>query len=273
MRLLNKIGSVLFILILGLITLSAMRLQASSGMRNQHEQIAREWEERKARLRVEDIKIESYARGLSIIKLERKDDLLHISLRNDYPKTITRYTIGIGSMITGAEMLNGDDSILRHPSEEWLEKTPIQPDTDTLGIRLLAVIFHDRTTDGDPVFVNRIVLERLGMKMQRERALDLVRNVLAAKDGYQRSSVIRDWESQLAPLPSEEMEKLSSDVRLGILMERNRILRQITVIRDFHEAAIAIGGSDAAASRSKRAELDGRLTTILQQYEVTIPRL
>ena len=274
---LKRTNTFFLILVLSILTLSAARLQASrlqesSRMRNQHEQIARKWEERKARLRVEDIKVENYARGLNIIKLERKGDVLHMTLRNDYPKTITRYAIGIGAAVISAEMVNGDD-FLRHPGDVWLERTPIQMDTDTLGVKLLAVIFDDRDTDGDPEFVKKIVLERLGMKMQLQRARDLFKGLQAVNDAQQRSIVIMDVESQLSPLSSGEIEKLPSEVRLGIVAERNRILRQIARIRDIHEASIAIAASDPSASRGKRAELDGELATILRQYEATIPRL
>ncbi len=275
---LKRTNTFFLILVLSILTLSAARLQASrlqesSRMRSQQEALLRDWEQRKARIRAEDIKIENYAKGLSIVKLERRDDSFIALLRNDYPKTITRYTIAIAEEITGAEMLNGNDENLRRPGDLWEQRFAIQMDIDTLGLKVLAVIFDDRSTDGDPEYVKKIRRWRLGMKMQRERALELVTSALAVKDDRQRSIVIRDLESQLSPLSQEEIERLPSEVRSGILGERNRILRQIARMRDINEAGIAMAVSDPSASRSKRAQLDAELATILRQYEATIPRL
>jgi hypothetical protein len=133
-------------------------------------------------LRVGDLKVSNKTQHLYIVSIEKKqDNQILISLRNDYAKKITSYELSMGSKLTLVDYKYSDheDGISPGNVVEELQTIDIDPELSEKGIAILAVLFEDGTSDGDPAHIQEIVQYRLGGKMQLERALLMLEKVKA----------------------------------------------------------------------------------------------
>jgi hypothetical protein len=144
----------------------------STSIVSQLQKNADDYDQRKERLRNHQISLENRTNGLQIVNLDKQIDqeIILITLKNTYQKPITGYKLSVGIGIQYGERQNS--RIL--PGDEFRVILPLQPELDTKGVRILAVIFDDETTDGDPLFIKQIKDRRKGASLQRERNLLLL---------------------------------------------------------------------------------------------------
>src|ERR1044071_2735768 len=138
------------------------------------------WEQKKENLRLDNIKVKNYTSNLTIVstEIDRKNDGVTVVLRNDYKKPVTGYLVTIGSGIVQTECLTGaENSNVLQPGDIRKEIYSLQLDIDKLGLKVAAVILDDKTTEGEPEYVEQIQQYRLGMKIQRQYALDVLRKM------------------------------------------------------------------------------------------------
>lgn len=134
----------------------------------------------KRSFQVENLKVTNKTQHFIVVSIEktRTDDLL-LTLRNDYDKKITSYELSLGSKVTMADYLYSEreDGIAPGTIVENYQAIDIDPELRTKGVSILAVMFEDGTSDGDPAHIQEITQYRLGGKMQIERALAALEKV------------------------------------------------------------------------------------------------
>jgi hypothetical protein len=148
---------------------------ASSSKKEIHAKQIEKLESLKRSLRVENLKVTNKTQHFYIVSIRKtpNGDIL-LSLRNDYDKKITSYELSMGSKVTMADYIYSEreDGILPGNIVDNYQAIDIDPELSAKGIAILAVMFEDGTSDGDPAHIREITQYRLGGKMQMEQALD-----------------------------------------------------------------------------------------------------
>jgi hypothetical protein len=114
-------------------------------------------------------------KNLTVLRAERKNGYVDLTLRNDYDKPISAFVISPGhySML---EDLAGFKPIA--PGETRVEQVL----TPNPVIAVNAAIFNDLTGDGDPKFVEEVVERHRGELVQRLRIHRLLKALADAPD-------------------------------------------------------------------------------------------
>ncbi|MEN3335525.1 MAG: hypothetical protein V7641_4890 [Blastocatellia bacterium] len=184
------------------------------------------YNQRKENLQKGTIAVENRTSHLEVVSLDKhlEQNLIVLTLSNRYPRPVTGYKFSAGISIEYTECRNQPV-----PSgEEVREFLPLQAGLDVKGIKILAVILDDESTDGDPQFVREIKDYREGARIQRTQALRLLQEADNSRDTEAALSTI---EAQLAPLTPNESKSLSADMVSGINSERHIISQELHHIR------------------------------------------
>ena len=226
------------------------------------------WEQKKERLNLENIKVENFTSSLTIVntEIDKQSESVAITLRNDSKKLITGYAVNVGGGTTKTECLTGANmnNVLK-PEEIRKEDYALQLDIDKHGIKIVAVIFDDNTTEGLPQYVEEIKQYRSGMKTQREHALNLLRN-LSAKPQSKMYTAFNDFESKLSPFSENEENKFPANFRFGLQDEKVRLINNIKYLK---EMAYAVQNQ----KNSSKSALQANLTDLINSYANTIKNL
>jgi hypothetical protein len=116
--------------------------------------------------------------------------IVELSLRNGYVKNITAYAVSVNGFVSAQDFRysDGEDQIGISPNAVFSAYAGVSrsgnPDIAArqgLNITVLAVIFDDKTSDGDPKIVTHILDTRQGSKIQLERVIGLVNKTLQSK--------------------------------------------------------------------------------------------
>jgi hypothetical protein len=209
--------------------------------------------------------------AFEIIDLQRLDARnIRITLRNDYGKNITGFQVSVGVGRVQTDLAVGGDNFIL-PKGTYQGVYAIQHMTNTHGITVLAVVFEDGTTDGDPEAIEEIEYYRLGVKTQRERVLGLLLNALKSDDSDLDSALSRVEdavssvpESQVNGLPYRENRRMYN-IHFGSSDERMRIVRELqSIMQDYQQV-----NSQAVNQPSHRQ----RLLDLVRYYESIISKV
>ena len=173
------------------------------------------------------LKLSNSTSGFEAVTVETNSGRVRLTLKNNYNKTITAYAISTGDnthslhelgfegLLTPGSTLNHD---VRLPSE--------------VNITVLAVVFEDRTSDGDATAAKEINDYRLGKKTQYERIVPLLNKVLAAPDN-EMLSALEKAQADIYRFSSDSAEKSHftiaglSDAKESILMDLKELKQQL----------------------------------------------
>jgi hypothetical protein len=121
------------------------------------------------------------------------DDLPELSLRNGYDKTITAWAVSVNGLQTQADFIysEGEDPPGIAPGGVFVRKfgyvsPPGDPDAairQGFDIAALAVVFDDKTGDGDQVLVRAFLRQRVEAKKQLTRIVDILNAALDSQEG------------------------------------------------------------------------------------------
>lgn len=113
--------------------------------------------------------------------------IVELSLRNGYDKNITAYAVSVNRLISEVDFLysEGEDQVGIAPEAVYATHAGVarsrNPDVAAqqgLDIIVLAVVFDDKTGDGDPMLIAEILNTRQGSKIQLARIIGLVNRAL-----------------------------------------------------------------------------------------------
>ena len=214
---------------LGCVALLVLVARSSGTKPQEGRQQSDTYAQRKEKLRTATIAVENRTNSLEVVSVDKaiEQGVFVLALRNRYPRPITGYKFSVGDSIEYTERLN---SKWIEPGGEAREFLPLQVGLATKGIKILAVIFDDESTDGDPRFVREINDRREGARIQRRRTLSHLKRVINSGD-FDLLTALSGLESALAPLSPDECRDLSADKVAGISSERFMVLQELNRIR------------------------------------------
>lgn len=114
--------------------------------------------------------VRSFVPNLKVVDTHVQNGAVRLSLRNDYNKIITTFVVSSSRIITRSELIDTDQVMAPGATETMLYELPSSP-LPEYATTLLAVVFDDGTTDGNPTFINQVLDARAGTKAQIDRIL------------------------------------------------------------------------------------------------------
>src|SRR6185369_17584646 len=121
-----------------------------------------------------------------VIPIVGENGAVGLSLRNRYNKNITACSVSVNGSITEVDFAFSELEDQRGLSPEsvyeqkysFARRVNKSAARQNLDISILAVVFDDKTGDGDPKFVTEILDTRLGSKIQLTRIIALLNDAL-----------------------------------------------------------------------------------------------
>lgn len=219
--------------------------------------------------RVEDngnVRINNRTRGLSVVSLNLHSEDVEVVMKNNYDKSITAYQVYVGNTTVQTVLLTGDVPKIIAPGELIHENYARNLGLDTRGVVILAVVFDDKTGDGDAEYVRGLLEYNEGMKMQRLYSLEVLQNILKSQNSI-ISPALNKLQSAVSPLSEDEINKLQQNVQFGIRDEQKRLLRIIQ--RDFRDRNDVM----VQPGEDKEIYLKQRVSSLVENYKQSLQYL
>jgi len=228
--------------VLGTILLTASVL-SSNGRRSQHE--------------VSLPTVKNKTSSLQVIDIEKLQTWFVTRVQNTSSKAITAYVMAVCDVPESATDYSiGPDSI--EPGKVIEIITPVRALSDKCtsattqpSITILAVVFDDRSTEGEYEWAKGILDDRRGLKIQLKRINRLLREALVRADRDEPKAIER-LKAEISSLPIDEGAEPS--VRGGLSAAKERVLFYLTELEQWHPRAVS---SASAQNVSSRAEFAG----------------
>lgn len=160
--------------------------------------------------------------GFQVVDMQVRGNQLQLSLRNNYSKNITAYTISVGNVRAEEDFIYSNRVIA--PGEVYTVNTPISSSDPSTSI--LAVVFEDGTSDGEASVAAAIRDRRQGEKAQLTRILPLIENALRLSDS-ELPRALSELPSRISSLPAIASAGRSREFRSGLRNGSEDALRTI----------------------------------------------
>lgn len=173
------------------------------------------------------LKLSNRTSGFEAVKVESNGERVRLTLKNNYNKTITAYAISTGDNRLSLHEFGFEDLLTPGSTRNHDVRLPSEG-----NITVLAVVFEDRTSDGDARAAKEINDYRLGKKTQYNRIVPLLNKVLAARDN-EMESALEQAQAEIYRLSSDSAEKSHfiiaglSDAKESILMDIKELKQQL----------------------------------------------
>lgn len=151
------------------------------------------------------VRVENRTQSFQVVSTEQVGTDYVLRLKNGYGKAINGYSLGVGSgridteLTTGGRFVApGETAEARVPVssvERASKDSPSQP-----PITILAVMFEDKTSDGNPAAVAVLEHRRMGMKLQLERIIPLLHAALNSAEPVTPETLAK-LKSRISSLP------------------------------------------------------------------------
>jgi len=190
--------------------------------------VGQEGKERLEHLRNLTLKVQTKTPALKVVNLEKDVDneVIKITLKNKSDKVITAYDIqvGIGTVISDLITEELSENNLLYPGGECIETYELQTGIETKGISVLAVLFQDKTSDGDPVYIKDMQDYRLGVKMGIAESLNFFKEIQQLPKASIPEAFINHQQSKSLMQNGQELPHF---VKVGLQDTRGRIEHNI----------------------------------------------
>ena len=153
--------------------------------------------------------------AFQVLSAQQVNDRLSLSLKNNSAHTVTAFVITVGSeyRITEDFITSEIPDRIGIKSQKTFEKTyPIPETLRTAPVTLQAVVFENKTGDGDPIIFEDVRDNHLGQAVQLKRFLKVLDKHVNASLPLNTDNLRRDLETAL---DGPETETLS------IILERH----------------------------------------------------
>ena len=159
---------------------------------------------------------------------------VELSLRNRYSKNITACAVSVNGSITEIDFAYSELEDQRGISPESVYKQNYSfarhvnqsAARQNLDISILAVVFDDKTGDGDPKLVTEILDTRLGSKIQLARIIALLNNALNSP-GVPNEAAVGRLKARILSLPIDSVNSSSETAREGLRNQKEDALRRL----------------------------------------------
>jgi len=143
---------------------------------------------------------------LTITQTEVQSDLVLLSLRNDSKKSITAFSVSSSNIVTRTELLGTDKVIAPGNTNTQLYELPLLSKPES-GLTVLAAIFDDGTTSGDPEFIRQIADTRAGEQAQMTRVSPILQDALVTWKNVSPEQKWKTLKLRIEQLPNCENGK------------------------------------------------------------------
>ncbi|HST22232.1 MAG TPA: hypothetical protein VLR90_14000 [Blastocatellia bacterium] len=140
---------------------------------------------------------------LTVIQTEVQGDMVLLSLRNDSKKSITAFSVSSSNIITRNELLDTDKIIAPGDINIGAYELPLTSSPKN-GLTVLAVVFDDGTTSGDPEFIRQIIDARAGEQAQMTRMSPILQEALVSLKNVNPEQKWKTLKLRIAQLPNCE---------------------------------------------------------------------
>jgi hypothetical protein len=208
------------------------------------------------------VSVKNYTNSCEVLSAEKRQGQVQVRIKNNNDKAITAFVMS--SVISRntvfkfeEEFAFSETDFMITPGEVYEKQINIpsslysQPN---LFLNLLAVIFDDKSSEGDQTVVKEIVDKRLGEKIQLTRTLPFLEKMLALSDSDIQMSLM-DLKSTLIstldapeknlPAQSEEQNlqaksqqakrEYSEEVETGLQTGQESVLRQFQKLEELQK--------------------------------------
>ena len=227
------------------------------------------------------VRVINKTRSFEVININRDGMQVRLVLRNASEKTITAFRIVTPTSLGESGMKEDriEESQMIAPGSSYelsIALSDIKSDpskADDQDIIILAVLFEDRTSDGDTETAAEMEAERLGEKIQMGRILSLIQNTLKLPDD-DLPSAMKGLRMQAAALSldveaSRGLEMLSP--HYGTILARSkekladRIARGLYFVREGF--LVRMREVEREISNQSSGNLREQLTRFQKEYE------
>lgn len=153
-----------------------------------------------------NFQVKSLAQYLTIVDVQVQGNHVLLSLRNNYDKAITAFSVSSSGVITRNEMLDSEYVIAPGSIYKGEYELP-QSSRPEDGIAVLAAVFEDGTTDGDHIFIQQILDARAGNQVQLARILSLLEETAITLKKVDSKEKWRTVRLRIAQLPDCEKNR------------------------------------------------------------------
>jgi hypothetical protein len=153
-----------------------------------------------------------------------------LRLQNGYEKKITAFQLSFGIVKLKKELIYDESYSIQHNQVITFENEA-EPDLDTRGIEILAVVFDDGTGDGTESAIKDIREYRSGMRIAIKEALPKMQNALSSRKETLASAIER-VRSELSALPEIPESSLPYNTKVGIHDQKWRIVHELQMLSE-----------------------------------------
>ena len=174
------------------------------------------------------IKVNNFTENLKVVDLQVAHDgrRVRLTLRNEHSKAITAFTISPGGPFYTTELIGTDNVIA--PGTERVEEY-LLPQTPEPVIKIQAVVFDDKSSEGNPEFIKKITEARLGEKTQLNLIVPLLESILDAPDA-QLGRAIETNQSRILQL-QDMQESGSFEFRAALKNTKGLVLHHLEELK------------------------------------------
>lgn len=195
------------------------------------------------------IQLQNRTTAFDVAKAEVNNGRVRLTLKNNYNKTIAAYAISTGGGSHNLRELGSEELIT--PGSTRYHELRVRSEAN---ITILAVVFEDRTSDGDPTAAKEINDYRLGKKIQYDRIVPILNRVLSARENEMQLA-LSEAQSGVQALSSGSAKK-PHFIIAGLRDAKEAILMDIEELKQLAQS----GDPDLVRGRITR------ITRSLQRY-------
>jgi hypothetical protein len=179
------------------------------------------------------LKLSNMTSAFEVVNVEPNGRRVRLTLKNNYNKTITAYAISAGDHSHNLHELPDEEVMTPGSTRDQVVSLPPEQKNH---ITVLAVVFNDRTGDGDGSVVKEINDYRLGKKTQYGHIVPLLNKLLAASDN-EFETALQEAKVAIDGLPSGSEQELSHFVIAGLRDAKASILLDLEDLNQVRRSA------------------------------------
>lgn len=213
-----------FLLVFTLMSISIIAVSASLPAKQQQDEMFQRLTQLRERFDLDTLKVTNRTAAFNVVGKEKTPEgHVRLSLRNDYNQDITAYSLSLGwNSVTVDAILSMHDAAIK-PGQIKDELLPIDldPDLETRGLIVLAVILEDGTIDGEIESAKVIQDHRIG----DEAEMDRIDKILSDDSPVSVASLQSKLDQIKVVAHPDAEENLPQDTKFAIRDARRRVLR------------------------------------------------
>ena len=234
------------------------------------------------------VRVNNLTRSLEVLSAEKDGGRIKISMRNNSDQAITSYafTFNVAPKTVEKfreEFATSEAYLAIAPGDVFNRELGFSPsfnDPGDITLNLVAVVFEDKSSEGDPLTIRQIEDDRLGQKVQLMRALPILERLLSMGDAelvsYFDQEAPDDFEAALDAPAGEQIKQLrKGNARALDRAEPERASERLQAALRQGKASVLHSYQELKrqAELQGSASLRGSIENLKQTYEKIIARL